>query len=296
MAANRRIFVTGATGRQGGATARVLLARGYRVRGLTRDASKPAAEALRAEGAEMVEGDLSDPGSIRPHLNGVDGVFAALNYWEAGYNGEVRQGRGLIDAAAEIGVSHFVYSSVASADRNTGIAHFESKWEIGQHLRSAGLAYTVFRPVAFMDDWEDERVSIASGVIALPVDPMVPYQQVAVADIATFSAMAFDRPDDWIGRSIDLAGDDLPMLHVAEVFGRVTGRAVRYAQMRWKDCRTEFGEDLSTMFRFYNDVGSAAEIPSLRRTHPGLKTLEQYLRDRGWEEASSDGGADGGQA
>lgn len=296
MTADRVIFVTGATGRQGGAAARALLERGYRVRGLTRDPGKPAAEALRAEGAEIVEGDLCDPSSVRPHLNGVDGVFAALNYWEAGYDGEVRQGRGLIDAATEAGVSHFVYSSVASADRNTGIAHFESKWEIEQYLRVSGLAYTVLRPVAFMDDWEEERASVAGGVLSLPLDPMVSFQQVAVADVGTFAAMALDRPDRWTGRSVDLAGDDLPMLHVADAFARVTGHPVRYAQMSWKDCRAQLGEDLTTMFRFYNDVGTAVAIPALRRAHPGLKTLERYLRDRGWEKASNNAAAEGGEA
>ena len=70
-------------------------------------------------GTQSSEGDLNDSSSVHPHLAGVDGVFAALNFWEAGYDGEVLQGRGLIDIAWAGGVSHFVYFSIASADRDT---------------------------------------------------------------------------------------------------------------------------------------------------------------------------------
>ena len=293
MTDNKLILVTGATGRQGGATARALRQRGFQVRALTRDASKPAAETLRMEGIDTVEGDLNDPSSVRPHLSNVEGVFAALNFWEAGYDGEVRQGRGLIDSARAASVSHFVYSSVASADRNTGIPHFDSKCEIERHLQASELPYTVLRPASFMDDWEDERASLAQGVIALPLDPKVPLQQIAVADIAAFAAMAFENPSDWIGRSIDLASDDLPMLQVAEVFAKVTGRAVRYERMSWEDSRKQFGDDLTTMFRFYDDTGTSADIPALRRLHPNLKTLQQYLTSSDWNDLSPSVGSEG---
>ena len=293
MTDNKLILVTGATGRQGGATARALRQRGFRVRALTRNLNKPAAETLRVEGIDTVEGDLNEPSSVRPHLAGVDGVFAALNFWEAGYDGEVRQGRGLIDIARAANVSHFVYSSVASADRNTGIPHFDSKWEIERHLQASELPYTVLRPTSFMDDWEDERASIAQGVIALPLEPKVSLQQIAVADIAAFAAMAFEHPSDWIGRSIDLAGDDLPMLQVAKVFAKVTERAVRYERMSWEDSRKQFGDDLTTMFRFYDDTGTSADIPALRRLHPNLKTLQQYLTGSDWDDLSPSVGSEG---
>ena len=293
MTETKLILVTGATGRQGGATARALKRRGCRVRGLTRNTGKAAAEALRAQGIDMVEGDLNDPSSVRSHLAGVDGVFAALNFWESGYDGEVRQGCGLIDIARAAGVSHFVYSSVASADRDTGIPHFDSKWEIERRLHTSGLPNTVLRPTSFMDDWEDERASVAQGVIALPLDPEVPLQQIAVADIAACAALAFERPSDWIGRSIDLAGDDLPMSQVVEVFAQATGRPVRYERMSWEDSRNQFGGDLTTMFRFYDETGTSADIPALRRLHPHLKTLERYVAGGDWDDLSLSASAKG---
>ena len=67
---------------------------------------------------------------------------------------EIKQGLALIDAANQRGVGRFVYSSVGSADEQTGISHFESKGEVEEHLRSSGLCYTIFRPVFFMENWQ----------------------------------------------------------------------------------------------------------------------------------------------
>ncbi|HET7551913.1 MAG TPA: NmrA family NAD(P)-binding protein, partial [Gemmatimonadaceae bacterium] len=66
--AGRTIVVTGATGKQGGAVARELVRRGFRVRAITRDTSKPAAMALGELGVEVLRGDLDDPESLRHPL------------------------------------------------------------------------------------------------------------------------------------------------------------------------------------------------------------------------------------
>ena len=122
--AQRPVLVSGATGNQGGAVARNLLERGFEVRALTRDPDKPAARLLAERGAEVVRGDLEDRSSLDRALEGAYGAFSVQNFSEAGYDGEVRQGKALADAAKEAGVSHFVYSSVGSAYRNTGIPLF----------------------------------------------------------------------------------------------------------------------------------------------------------------------------
>lgn len=137
------ILVTGATGKQGGAVARQLLEKGFRVRAITRNPGQPAARALREAGAEVVEGNLDDRNSVNRALEGAHGVFSVQNFWEAGYDREVKQGTGLADAAKDTGVQHFVYSSVASAHRNTGLSHFESKWEIENYIRELDLSYTI---------------------------------------------------------------------------------------------------------------------------------------------------------
>src|SRR5919197_780672 len=114
--ADRLVLVTGATGKQGGAVAR--------------DPTKAAARALAERGAEVVRGDLDDPTSLEPAIRGADGVYSVQNFWETGFEREVRQGTALADLAKAAGTGHFVYSSVASAHRKTGLEHFETKWQI----------------------------------------------------------------------------------------------------------------------------------------------------------------------
>ena len=144
-ASPKLILVTGATGKQGGAVARELLRRGYRVRGLTRNASSKRALALTALGIEMVQGDFDKPDTISSALQGAYGAFSVQNYWEHGKTAEIRQGVSFADAAQAAGVAHMVYSSVAHANESTGIAHFDSKYKIEEHIRMIGLPYTIFR-------------------------------------------------------------------------------------------------------------------------------------------------------
>jgi len=277
------ILVTGATGQQGGAVARHLLAAGWAVRALTRDPAKPAAHALAARGATVVRGDLDDRASVERAVAGAAGVFSVQNYYEAGgAEGEIRQGVALADAAKAAGVRHLVYSSVGSADRRTGIPHFESKARIEEHVRGLGVPYTILRPVFFMDNWAWARDAIRGGVLAQPFDPDKPLQQVAVDDIGAFAALAFADPATWRGRAVDLAGDELTMPQSAEVFARVIGRPVRYERIPMDRFEQAAGKESATMFAWFNDVGYAADIPALRATYPRLTTLERYLRDAGW--------------
>jgi uncharacterized protein YbjT (DUF2867 family) len=285
------VLVTGATGRQGGAVARRLLKRGFRVRALTRDPEKPEAVALAGLGAEVVRGDMDDPATLGGTVRGSRGVFSVQNFWESGYDGEIRQGKALVDAARGAGVSHFVQSSVGGAERESGVPHFECKREVEQHLLASGLPHTVLRPAAFMDDWEEMREEILSGLLAQPLPPQTRLQQVAVEDIGAFAALAFERPGAWIGREAELAGDGLTMEEMAGTFARVTGRPVRYEQVPLEEFRREFGGELAAMYEWFERYGYEADVAALRREHPGLLTLEGYLRKNGWAGAGASEGA-----
>src|SRR5947209_18170569 len=146
------ILVTGATGKQGGAVLDQLQERGLSVRILTRHPEKPEARALVGRGVDVAQGDLNDTASLTRALEDVHGVFSVQD-WTAGAEAEIRQGINLTEAANRSGVSHLVYSSVGSADQNTGIPHFDSKFRIEEHIRSTGIRYTIFRPVFFMENW-----------------------------------------------------------------------------------------------------------------------------------------------
>ncbi len=284
---DRLILVTGATGKQGGATARHLIDRGYRVRALTRDAGQGAARELAGLGAEVVEGDLDDRESIDRALEGAYGAYSVQNFWETGYDREVEQGVRMADAARERGIEHFVYSSVGSAHRDTGLSHFESKWEIENHIRDIGIPYTIFRPVWFMENWEGFRDYILAGTVALPLDPDTNFQQIAVDDIGAYAALAFDERDEWLGREVDIAGDESTIGETAETFSRVIGRPVEYTQMSWEDYRSTAGDEYHDMFRWFQDVGYDVDVQA-RRRELGLTTFEQYLRQHGWEGAQTE--------
>ncbi|MDH3284654.1 MAG: NmrA/HSCARG family protein [Acidobacteriota bacterium] len=276
------ILVIGATGRQGGAVARELIAGGHAIRAMTRNPDKPASRELARLGAAVVLGDLDDPASLARALDGAYGVFAMQDFWEHGYEAEVRQGEALADAAQEAGVSHFVFSSVADADSGTGIPHFESKYEIEQHIRSLGIPYTILRPVSFMENWEGQRESILSGTIALPFPKEMRYPQIAVRDIGRFAAEAFTHTDDWLSRELDIAGDARTVEKVVETFERVTGRRIVYERVPWTVMEGQVGADLMAMFRWFDSEGYDVDVAALRSEFPFLTDFESYLRESGW--------------
>jgi uncharacterized protein YbjT (DUF2867 family) len=281
------IAVTGAAGLQGGAVARKLLADGWKVRALTRNADKPAAKELAALGAEIVPGDMENRAELDAAFKGVYGVFSVQNFWlpNVGFEGEIRQGKNVADAAKAAGVQHLVFSSVGAAHRGAGQKHFESKWIIEQYIHTLGIAYTILRPVSFMENYNWSRPQILNGtLVGRGLRPEKGVQQVAVEDIAVFAALAFADPKQYVGRTIELAGDELTESQIAETFTRVIGRPVALAKSTpGAGRRTE--DEMKAMFAFFNGEGYDADIPTLRKLHPGLLTLEQYLRRNGWENA-----------
>ena len=149
----KTVLITGATGKQGGATLHNLLGKGFNLRALTRKPDSDAAKALVTAGVEVVQGDLNDAGSLTKALAGAWGVYAVQNTWEAGVEGEEEQGKRLAHVAREAGVEHFVYASVGSAHRNTGIPHFDNKARVEATIKSLQFPSTVIiRPVFFMEN------------------------------------------------------------------------------------------------------------------------------------------------
>ena len=281
------IVVSGATGGQGGAVATALLARDQPVRALTRDPDGEAAAALRDAGAEVVAADLMDRASLDAALAGVSGVFSVQDFLAAGVDAEIEMGLNLTDAAIAAEVGHVVYSAASTSDRNTGVAHLDSKWIIERRLRDAGVPFTVFRPAAFMDNWAWERDQILdTGTISLPLRPDSTYRQVAVADIGAMAAIAFADPVRWVGRIAPLAGDAATPVEIAATFSSVSGRRIEYRQMSWDECLETQGEELTSMYRAFDEFGMDGDPTYLRRWHPDALDLDAYLTVNGWNEPS----------
>lgn len=257
-----RILVTGATGQQGGATARELLAAGHKVRAMTRRPDGDAGRALAALGAEVVLGDLDDAASLGRALSGAWGVFAVQNTWEAGVEQEEVQGKRIAEAARRADVQHFVYASVGSAHRNTGVPHFDNKARVEETVRSLGFpSYAILRPVFFMENFLSPsfKQAIDNGVLAVGMSPSVPLQMIAVADIGRYGRAAFERHTDLNGEAMDIAGDTMTMPEVAAAISRVAGRVVTHVQVPIEEVR-KFSEDLALMFQWFERVGYDADI------------------------------------
>jgi uncharacterized protein YbjT (DUF2867 family) len=282
---NKIIAVTGATGQQGGVVARKLLAEGWKVRALTRDVNKPASLELKALGAELVTGDMDNRAELDSAFKGAYGVFSVQNYWlpNVQYEGEIKQGKNVADAVKAAGVQHLVYSSVGSAHRGMGQKHFESKWIIEQYIQSLGIPFTILRPVAFMENNNWRRAYILSGTYnSMGLRPDKGVQNIAVDDIAVFVALAFSDAKFFLGKTLELAGDELTETQATEVFAKVIGRPVTLAAPQMDGGRAP-EEEMIAMFNFFNGIGYDADIPALRKLHPGLLNFEQWLRKNGWE-------------
>ena len=280
------VLVAGATGRQGGAVIRSMLPKGWKLRAMTRNPSNAAAQALARQGIDVVQGDLEDPASLERAARGVYGVYSVQDFWSVGAKREVLQGKNLADAAKKARVEHFVYSSVGGAERNSGIDHWESKWEIEKYIRGLGLPATILRPAAFMENYYIDQVEIGilKGKLLDPIRADKPYQTIAADDIGAFAALAFERPKDFIGLELELAGSELTNLEAAQVFSRVLGRPVRFKKLPMPLVRLFLGREFYQMFRWFNEAGFKADIAGLRRQFPEvrLQTLEEWLRNEGW--------------
>ncbi|MCQ9134363.1 NmrA/HSCARG family protein [Streptomyces hilarionis] len=281
MALDGTILVLGGTGRQGGAVARELLRRGHTVHALVRDPAKAEAQALREAGAVLVRGDMDDEASLTAAMAGVHGVFSVQTFRQpGGVEAEERQGRAVADAAVRAGVRHFVYSSVGGADRDTRVPHFESKHRVEQYLRTLDLPTTVLRPVMFHDILLDIAPRPAGDglVLAMWLDPRIPVQLIATADIGVFAADAFDHQDAWLGKVVEIAGDSLTGPQMAAAFEAASGVPTRYQQLPIEPLR-QARPDLANMFDWFERDGYRADLEELRSTRPGLVTLERWLTD-----------------
>ena len=285
MATQRNVLVIGATGQQGGAVARALLSRGHRVKALTRKPDSDAARRLAAAGVDVEVGDLGDVAAVVKAANGIDTMFLMGNSYEAGIEAETRQGIMAADAAKSAGVGHLIYSSVADANKKTGIPHFDSKYLVEQHIAGLGIPYTISAPVAFMENavMPMSIAGLRQGVHAFPMPPQRVLQLVAVADIGMFVAVLAERRERVFGKRFDFAGDELSGEEQAKVLSQAIGRPFNYQEIPLAAIR-QVNEDFALMAEWFDRVGYDVDIAALQRDFPEVRwhSFADWAREFDW--------------
>jgi len=253
MEIKKHIFVTGITGNQGSATARYLLDSGHEVTGLTRDSNSEKAMHWKNQGVTIVEGDLDDPSTYQSEMNGSDAIFLIQSLQSK--NKEIRQGKQFIDTVISNEIKHLVYTSVYGADLNTGIPHFDSKYEIEKHIRSSKINYTILRPASFYENYLFPRVanSIKKGKFITPLNKTCKQQMISVDVIGKIAAQVISNPEKYSGRTLSIATDEIQIGNLPQLFSEAINRPVRYKKLPGFIVRLAMGNDLHKMFKYMNE-------------------------------------------
>jgi uncharacterized protein YbjT (DUF2867 family) len=282
MAQKLTVVATGSTGKQGGAVARGLLERGHKVRAVTRDPNSSQAKSLANAGATLVAASLEDTAALTKALEGATSLFAMTTPF-GGTDAEIRQGIAAADAATAAGV-HLVFTSVGSANRQTGVPHFDSKYEVEKHIAKVGVRATILAPVYFMENLYFGKAQLAKGIYAAALPPTRALAQIAVADIGAVAVRVLEDVGRFTGKRFDLASDELTGNDVVAILSRVTGRPFAYQQVPLDVIRQRMGADGASMYEWLDRVGYTADRAALHREFPDVAfhDFESWAKAQDW--------------
>ena len=284
MATPLKALVTGATGKQGGTVARLLLAHGHAVRAVTRNPTSPAAAALAQLGVDLVTGDLADRDFMNRAARGMDAVYSMATPFEAGTDAEIRQGTTTADAARDAG-AFLLYSSVGDADRHTGIPHFDSKYVVERHIRSIGVPATIIGPAYFMENVTYLQAQMRNNIYPTPLTPDRKLAQISVPDIAAVAVTVLENRDRYTGRRFDISGDEVSANDTIRILSAITGRAFQHYQLSMDMVRNSMGEDGVLMWQYFERPGYHVDRDELAREFPNLRwtSFESWARGFDWD-------------
>jgi uncharacterized protein YbjT (DUF2867 family) len=277
------IAVTGATGRQGGAVARHLLADGWQVRALTRKPDREPARKLAALGAEVVQANMADPPSLVRAFTGAYGVYSVQNPMISGLEAEVAQGKNVADAAKKCGVQHVVYGSAGLGEHGTGIGSWESKLAVEAHMKALGAPVTVLRPMAFMELMTDKAFFPPASTWHLMPTLMGadrPVLWLSVDDLGAIAARVFADPDRFVGADLKLVSDVQSIDECRQIWREVTGRPPRRFPMPIWMFERFVGTDLTTMWRWLRTAHIDVDPSETHEILPTVTTAREWLVQR----------------
>ena len=287
MGNSKTILVAGATGRQGGAVVKHLLNNQFNVRALSRTSYSISAQLLINRGVTVVKGDMADTQSLIKAMENCDGVFSIQNYFEYGGEKEIAYGKNMAEAAKQSNIAHFIYGSVCGSDTNSGVPHFETKHVIEQHIKTLGLPFTIFRPVKFMENYYIPTVfkGILGGKLMDAIKSGKKHQMIAVDDVGKYVADAFGNPEKYMGKTIEIAGDELTNEQVASTMAEVLGFNVTFKLFPLFIAKLVMDKEIYIMFKWFNEKGFNAKIEQTKATFPSVKvtSLKEFLLKENWQ-------------
>ncbi|MCZ7574859.1 MAG: NmrA/HSCARG family protein [Ardenticatenaceae bacterium] len=280
---SQTIVVTGATGLQGGAVTRHLLKEGWSVRGLTRNAAGNQAQALKALGAEVVQGDMEDVASLRPVFAGAYGVYSVQNPFTSGAEAEVRQGKNVADVAKEMGVQHLVYASAGVGRKGTNIPSWETKLQIEDSMKALALPLTILRPMAFMELMTHKKFFPAAAtwhIMPTLIGSSRPVPWLCTDDLGAIAAKAFAAPHEFVGQELTLASDVQSLDECRSIYREVMGKnPSRFPMPIWLFKRFGFvGTDLTTMWHWLRTASIDLDVDRTHALHPDALSVRDWLQ------------------
>ena len=306
MADKKIIAVVGATGAQGGGLARAILADSsgdFAARALTRHPDGDAAKALAAQGAEVVQADLDDEASLERAFAGAYGAYCLTNFWEH-FSGEkeIAQAANLARAAKAAGLKHVIWSTFEDSrdsiplgdDRmptlqdKFKVVHFDAKAEANHFFTDAGVPTTFLLTSFYWENFIFFGLGPARGedgklAVTYPIgDKKLP--SIAVDDIGKCAYAIFKRGDEFIGKTVGVAGGHPTGAEIAAAFTRALGEEVAYNDVP-ADVFRSFGfpgaDDVGNMFQFKRDFNELycgnRDLAFSRSLNPELQSLDQWL-------------------
>ena len=276
----KTIFVTGATGNIAGALARNLLNKGFHVKALVRDPGSAKAKELQQLGIEIIKGDLDKPAGYENQLKNADGFFCLLTE-KNGIDKEVKQGKSLVDLAKKYSVPHFIYSSVIGADLNTGIPHWESKFQLENYIKASGLPYTIVRPTSLYENFLIPQVKkgILKGKMMYPLKKETVQQMIGAEDVGRICAEMFMYPEGNIGKTIDLAAEEMSMQQAANTFSETMVREIKYGKLPGIIIKIFMGKKLYKMFTWVDEHNAifVKDLAAFKNEFPNLVDLKTWI-------------------
>ena len=280
--ADNLVLVTGITGAQGGGVAKVLLDKGYKIRGLSRNIGSEKSLAWMEQGVEMVQGNFDDPASIDAAVAGIDYLF--LNITERGSEDFVANAIHTLEAAVAAGAKHVVFSSTITSNPDDSVPgqRGPSKKDVEIYLRGSELPYSTLRVFTLMENFlrPGGRTFLEYG-IADYGKPGSSIHYISGSDMGIIIDGIIQNQADWLRREVDLGSDYMTYEELASLLTDITGKQIAYKNATWDEYRGP--SYLINVSKWLDESGHGSDVEQLRQEFPEMTTLEQFLRANGLE-------------